>query len=83
MVTDLPEKYAQALQLVEFDGFSQVELAQKLGISILGAKLWVQRGCQMLRDSLMRCCHFQFDRHGTIIDYYQRACCCCHPSAQS
>jgi len=80
MVTALPEKYAQALLLVEFNGLSQIELAQKLGISISGAKSRVQRGRQMLRDSLMKCCHFQFDRYGTIIGYYPVACCCCHQS---
>lgn len=78
MVESLPEKYAQALLLVEFQGLSQIELARKLGISVSGAKSRVQRGRQMLRDSLMKCCHFQFDRFGTIIGYHPITCCCCH-----
>ena len=79
MVDELPEKYSQALYLVEFQGLSQVELAKRLGISVSGAKSRVQRGRQMIKDSLMNCCHFEFDRYGTIIDYYPVCCCCCHP----
>lgn len=79
MVKSLPEKYAQALLLVEFEGLSQVELAKKLGISISGAKSRVQRGRQKLRDTLMRCCHFEFDKYGTIISSCPVSCCCCNP----
>ncbi len=78
MIETLPEKYAQALMLVEFEGLSQVELSQKLGISVSGAKSRVQRGRQLLKDSLMKCCHFEFDRFGTIIDFHPICCCCCH-----
>lgn len=77
MVEALPEKYAQALLLVEFDGISQADLAEKLGISLSGAKSRIQRARIMLRDSLMRCCHFQFDRYGTIIESRPATCCCC------
>ena len=79
MVEKLPEKYAQALLLVEFEGLSQIELAERLGISVSGAKSRVQRARQMLRDGLMQCCHFEFDRYGTIIDMHAIGCCCCHP----
>lgn len=78
MINALPEKYAQALILVEFEELSQVELAKRLGISVSGAKSRVQRGRQLLRDSLMKCCHFEFDQFGTIIDYHPICCCCCH-----
>jgi RNA polymerase sigma-70 factor (ECF subfamily) len=78
MIDDLPEIYAQALLLVEFEGLTQSELAQKLGISISGAKSRVQRARRMLKDSLMRCCHFQFDKYGTIIEIHPVTCCCCN-----
>ena len=78
MVESLPEKYSQALLLVEFDGLSQIELAKKLGVSVAGAKSRVQRGRQMLKDMLMRCCHFEFDKYGTIIDSHPVKCCCCN-----
>ncbi len=77
MIEALPEKYAQALLLVEFEGMSQTELARRLGISVSGVKSRVQRARMMLKDSLMRCCHFEFDRYGTIIDIRPNTCCCC------
>lgn len=78
MIGELPEKYSQALYLVEFEGLSQVELAKKLGISISGAKSRVQRGRQLLKESLMKCCHFELDQFGTIINFQPACCCCCH-----
>jgi RNA polymerase sigma-70 factor, ECF subfamily len=81
MIEALPEKYAQALLLVELEGLSQIDLANKLGISVSGAKSRVQRGRQLLKDSLMNCCHYEFDHHGTVIDYHPITCCCCHKVA--
>ena len=77
MVTDLPEKYAQALLLTEFQGHTQKDLANKIGLSVSAAKSRVQRARTIIKDSLMKCCHFEFDRYGTIIDYHPITCCCC------
>ena len=78
MVKKLPPKYAEALLLTEFKGLKQKELATKIGLSISAAKNRVQRARQMIKDDLMKCCHFEFDRYGTIIDYHPITCCCCH-----
>jgi RNA polymerase sigma-70 factor (ECF subfamily) len=75
----LPEPYRQALILTEYQGLSQKELAEKLGLSFSGAKSRIQRARLKLRDLLLACCHFELDRRGGIIDYYQR-CCCCNPA---
>ena len=74
----LPEPYRQALILTEYQGLSQKEVAEKLGLSLSGAKSRVQRARLKLRDLLLACCHFELDRRGRIIDYYQR-CCYCNP----
>ena len=79
MVNELPEPYRQALLLTEYQGLSQVEMAEKLGISLSGAKSRVQRARQKLRDMLLTCCHFELDRRGRIMDFYAR-CCCCNPA---
>ncbi len=76
MVEALPEPYRQALLLSQYGGLSQKELAERLGISFSGAKSRVQRARQKIRDELLLCCHFEFDRRGTIIDYYEHCCCC-------
>ena len=78
MVNELPEPYRQALVLTEYQGLSQKQLAESQGISLSGAKSRVQRAREKLRDMLLRCCHFEFDRRGRIVDYYER-CCCCQP----
>lgn len=83
MIDQLPDHYREALLLTEFEGLSQQELADRLGLSLSGAKSRVQRARQLLKDLLMQCCHIEFDRYGTILDYHPRECSCCTPSAPS
>jgi RNA polymerase sigma-70 factor (ECF subfamily) len=45
-----------------------VELAKRLGISVSGAKSRVQRGRQQLKEMLLECCEFEFDRRGRVYD---------------
>jgi RNA polymerase sigma-70 factor (ECF subfamily) len=68
MVDELPEMYRNAIVLTEFEGLSQVELAERLGISVSGAKSRVQRARKELRKMLEDCCRFEFDRRGRVID---------------
>jgi RNA polymerase sigma-70 factor (ECF subfamily) len=82
-VEQLPEPYREAIRLVEFEKVSQKELAERLRISVSGAKSRVQRARAMLRDMLMRCCHFEFDRFGAILDYHPISCCCCDEHAKA
>jgi RNA polymerase sigma factor (SigZ family) len=70
LVQRLPPPYRQALLLTEVEGMSQRELAERLGLSFSGAKSRVQRARDKLRELLLDCCHFEFDRRGNIIDYY-------------
>lgn len=83
MIERLPPHYREALRLTEYEGLTQKELAAEVGISVSGAKSRVQRARAMLRDLLMQCCHFEFDRYGTIIDYHPISCCCCTPEKTS
>jgi RNA polymerase sigma-70 factor, ECF subfamily len=76
LINELPEPYRQALLLTEYQGFSQKELAESQGLSLSGAKSRVQRAREKLREMLLNCCHFEFDRRGRVVDYYQRCCCC-------
>lgn len=77
-IEELPEPYRQALLLTEYEGLSQQELADRMGISLSGAKSRVQRARGRLRDMLLNCCHFVLDRRGHVMEYYAR-CCCCAP----
>lgn len=76
MMDNLPEEYRTALVLDSLEGVSQAEIGVRMGISVSGAKSRVQRARSKLRDMLFDCCHFEFDRRGTVIDYYPRAQCC-------
>ena len=76
MVEALPEPYRQALLLTEYEGLTQGELAERLGISLSGAKSRVQRARQKIKDELLECCHFEFDRYGRVVDYWQHCGCC-------
>jgi RNA polymerase sigma-70 factor (ECF subfamily) len=83
MVEELPDIYKHALLLTEFGKISQTELARKLGVSVSAVKSRVQRGRQLIKDNLMKCCHFEFDRYGTIIDIFPACCCCCCQESES
>ena len=68
MITELPEPYREAIQLTEMEGYTQKQLATRLGISLSGAKSRVQRGRTMLKVMLLECCRFEFDRRGGIVE---------------
>ena len=70
MLRCLPPKYREALELTDLHGLSQAELAGRLKISLSGAKSRVQRAREKLREALLDCCHFEFDRYGRVIDYH-------------
>lgn len=76
MVGQLPDKYRQALLLTEYEGLTQKELSIRLGISFSGAKSRVQRAREQLKNMLLACCNFQFDRLNHVIDYQPRYVCC-------
>jgi RNA polymerase sigma-70 factor (ECF subfamily) len=78
MVEKLPLQDKEALLLSDFQGLKQAEIAHRLGISLSGAKSRIQRARKKLKDLLLECCHFEFDRYGTVFDYHPRNCtkCC-------
>jgi RNA polymerase sigma-70 factor, ECF subfamily len=68
--------YKEAIQLTEIEGLKQIELAEKLGISLTGAKSRVQRARQQLREMLLDCCNFEFDSAGKMCDFSKKMNCC-------
>jgi RNA polymerase sigma-70 factor (ECF subfamily) len=86
MIYSLPEPYRDAIVLTELEGLTQQELANRLGISLSGAKSRVQRGRAQLKQMLDGCCTFEFDRRGHPIDCQPRhptACSECSPRARA
>lgn len=78
MVLALPEQDRQALVLTEYQGLTQKDLAERLGLSFSGAKSRVQRAREKLKQQLLACCHFELDRRGHILNYQPRCLTCEH-----
>ena len=77
MIEQLDPKYRDALRLSEYDGLTQAQIAERLGISLSGAKSRVQRGREQLKELLLACCKFKTDRYGNIVDC-EDDCACEH-----
>lgn len=75
MIKALPEGYREALLLSEIDGLPLKEVAERLNISLPGAKSRVQRGREKLKRAFLDCCHFKFDRRGKPIDWRRKEDC--------
>ncbi|MEM7342995.1 MAG: RNA polymerase sigma factor SigZ [Chloroflexota bacterium] len=73
MVDQLPDKYREALILTEFEGLTQKEMAEHLGLSISGAKSRVQRARQALKQMMLECCHFEFAHDNSVISYRSKS----------
>ena len=76
MVNNLPEQDRQAIVLTEYQGLTQKEFGERVGLSFSGAKSRVQRAREKLKQQLLACCHFELDRRGHVINYQSRCQCC-------
>lgn len=83
-IAALPEKYGTALMLADIDGLAQQEVAQRLGISLSGAKSRIQRGREKLRARLDACCDIQTGPLGiTGYEPREKNCSCSQPDLAS
>ena len=81
LVSALPEPYRQALILADIEGLSQQELADRIGISLSGAKSRLQRARKKIRAALLACCRAAFEARGAPTRLQPR--CCWQSSHQS
>ena len=73
LVDSLPNPYREAILHAELGDLTQRELAERLGLSLSGAKSRVQRGRAKLKELLLACCEVELDASGRIADYTPRA----------
>jgi DNA-directed RNA polymerase specialized sigma24 family protein len=73
VIEALPGTYREAVRLSELDGLSGREVAERLGLSVSGAKSRVQRGRALVKQALDACCRFDFDRRGNLLGWERRA----------
>jgi len=77
MMDGMPSEYCDILCLTELGGMSHKEYAEKNGISHTAVKTRAFRARNLLKDMLMKCCHYQFDKYGTVVNIQPAGCCCC------
>ncbi len=68
LIKSLSPTYREAMRLFGIEGLSQREVADRLGLSLSGAKSRIQRGRAQLKEALELCCRFEFDRRGGIVN---------------
>lgn len=73
MLEQLPPAYREAIRIVDLQGATQQEAAQRAGVSLSGMKSRVQRGRQRLRAVLEACCRIDLDQRGGISGYVARS----------
>lgn len=75
MAETLPEMYRRPLIMADFEGHTQQNVADELGLSLSGAKSRVQRARVKLRDRLERCCEVEFGPEGRAVAFRRRETC--------
>jgi len=73
MADDLKKMYREPLVMADFDGYTQQEVADELGLSLSGAKSRVQRARDKLRQRLEDCCRVQFGPDGRAVAFRPRS----------
>lgn len=82
LIDGLPRQYAQALRTTELDGLTQLEAAERAGVSLSGMKSRVQRGREKLRDALLACCEIELDARRNPVAHRCRTQCGCKEGGQ-
>jgi RNA polymerase sigma-70 factor (ECF subfamily) len=68
VVESLGEPYREALKATVYEEISQVELAERLGLSVSAAKSRVQRARAEVRKKMEACCAWEFDAYGNATE---------------
>ena len=72
MLAELSEADRLALTLCDIEGQPQQVLADRLGLSLPGAKSRLQRARVRLRQRLVEACQVRFDEAGTVCCFTPR-----------
>lgn len=72
-IAELDEPYRRALELTDLEGLTQAEAARREGVSLTAMKSRVRRGRRQVYDALRRCCRFELDGRGRVLDFEPRA----------
>lgn len=71
----IPVAYSEPLRLADLEGISQQEVANRLNLSLSGAKSRIQRGRAKLRSLLEECTYIETDMQGHLISLEAKPSC--------
>ncbi len=77
MIFDLPKKYKDVYNLYERKNMKHKEIMEKLDISMATSKIRLMRAKEIFKKNLAKCCNFEIDAYGNIMDYKKKDECCC------
>jgi RNA polymerase sigma-70 factor (ECF subfamily) len=77
MLNGLPAEQRDALEMIDLDGMTQADAAERAGVSLSGMKSRVQRGRRRLAELLGQCCALILDGRGVPMDYEPPSGCGC------
>lgn len=72
VLSELSAEDRDAITCCDLQGMSQADYAEKLGVSLPGAKSRVQRARARLKAQLARACQVQFDERGKVCCFKPR-----------
>lgn len=67
LISQLPVDQRRAVEMYEFQGMSQTEIADGEGVTLSGAKSRIQRGRKRIVEMMRDCCELQFDGRGNLL----------------
>ena len=76
LIDRLPAGYREAVLLADIDGLPLATVAERLGLSLSGAKSRVRRGRALLERCFLDCCQVEIDRRGKPIRWAAKGDCC-------
>ena len=75
LVNQLPDEYRDIIIDVELKGVKQKDLSEKYDLAYPSIRSRVQRGREKLKQTLLDCCHLQWDNRGNILDVQSKSAC--------
>jgi RNA polymerase sigma-70 factor (ECF subfamily) len=75
MIFALPDKYLSVYDMYEKKNLKHEEIAEALDISVSASKVRLKRAKDMFKDKISKCCDFEVDKYGNIINYLSKGKC--------
>ncbi len=72
-IASLQDEDAELLRAIDIEGMPQKDYARQHGISYSTLKSRVQSARRKLRKRFQRCCDFELDQNGALMDFHPKA----------